>query len=170
MDLKEASTLLGITPNAVRHRAKNGQSPFNPNDKAYEKDNKHKWWVFLDPDALPASNDTSNGTSNSTSKRASNETRFEGEIKALQGHVETLKEGLAVERAEVARLRAVEAESVELKVKIGTLDEALRTERVETARLRLVERDAGDLRVKVAALTGELDALKARPRRWWWFW
>lgn len=169
MDLKEASKLLGITPNAVRHRAKTGQSPFNANDKAFEKDNKHKWWVFLDPDALPASNDTSNGTSNSTSKIASNEVRFEGEIKALQGHVETLTEGLARERAEVARLRAVEAESVELKVKNAGLDAALSAERVETARLRLVERDAGDLREKNAALTGELNALKAR-RPWWRFW
>jgi hypothetical protein len=174
MDLKQAAKLLGLTPNAVRHRAKKAKSPFDNKDKPYEIDNRNKWWVFLDPDALPASNDTStvtsNVSSNSTSKRASNEARFEGEIKALQGHVETLTEGLAFERAEVARLRAVEAESVELKVKAAGLDAALSAERVETARLRLVERDAGDLRVKVAALTGELDALKARPRRWWWFW
>lgn len=170
MDLKQAGKLLGITPNAVRDRAKKGKHPFDNNAKPFEIDNRSKWWVFLDPDALSASNDTSNGTSNSTSKRASNEARFEGEIKALQGHVETLTEGLAHERAEVARLRAVEAESVELKVKVAGLDAALSAERVETARLRLAERDAGDLRVKVAALTGELDALKARPRPWWRFW
>ena len=170
MDLKQAAKLLGLTPNAVRDRAKKAKSPFDNKDKPYEIDNRNKWWVFLDPDAVPASNDTSNGTSNSTSKRASNEARFEGEIKALQGHVETLTEGLALERAEVARLRAVEAESVELKVKNATLDEALRTERVETARLRLVERDAIDLREKNATLTGELNALKAPRRPWWRFW
>lgn len=87
----------------------------------------------------------------------------------MQGHVETLTEGLALERAEVARLRAVEAESVDLKVKAGTLEEALRMERGEIARLRLVERDAGELRAKVGELTGELNALKTR-RPWWRLW
>lgn len=165
MDLKEASKLLGITPNAIRHRAKKAQSPFDNKDKAFEIDNQRKWWVFLDPDRLPPSNDTSNSTSNSGSKTPSNAAKISGEIKALQGHVKTLEEALSIERAETARLRPVEAESVEVRVKMAALDEALSTERAETARLRKVEAESVELRVKLAGVTGELDALKARP--WW---
>lgn len=165
MDLKDAAKLLGLTPNAVRHRAKTGQFPFDNVAKPYDTGNRGKWSVFFDPERLPPSNDTSNSTSNTTSKRSSNESKISGEIKALHGHVKTLDEALSIERAETARLRVVEADSVELRVKVGALDAALSAERAETARLRLVERDAGDLRVKVAALSGELDALKARP--WW---
>ena len=172
MDLKEASKLLGITPNAIRHRAKKAQSPFDNKDKAFEIDNQRKWWVFLDPDRLPPSNDASNSTSNSGSKRPSNEPKISGEIKALQGHVKTLEEALSIERAETARLRGVEAESVDLRVKVATLDEALSIERAETARLRGIEAESGELRVKVANLTGERDGLKAavRARPWWRFW
>lgn len=125
MDLKEAAILLGLTPNAVRHRAKNGQSPFDNKDKAYEQDNKQKWWVFLDPDKLPPSNATSNLTSNltskSASKRPSNESKFSGEIKALHGHVNTLTEALSHERCEVQRLRVVEVQAIELKVENASL-------------------------------------------------
>lgn len=171
MDLNEASKLLGLTPNAVRHRAKKGQSPFDNKDKTHEKDNKGKWWVFLDPDRLPPSNDTSNSPSNSGSKRPSNESKISGEIKALQGHVKTLEESLSIERAETTRLRSVEAESVGLKVKVGTLEEALSIERAEISRLRLVEAETVDLKVTIASLTTERDGLKKAlqtPRRPWW--
>lgn len=173
MDLKEAGKLLGITANAVRSRAEKGKYPFDNKDKAFEKDNQGKWFVFLDPEKIandPASNVASSGSSNGTSKRGSNASKFEGEIKALQGHVKTLTEAIGLERAEVARLRVIEAESVELRVKVGALDAALSAERAETARLRVVERDAVEARVKVASLTGELNALKNPPRPWWRFW
>lgn len=173
MDLKEASKLLGITPNAIRHRAKKAQSPFDNKDKAFEIDNQRKWWVFLDPDRLPPSNDASNSTSNSGSKRPSNESKISGEIKALQGHVKTLEEALSIERAETARLRASEAESVDLKVRVAGLTEALSMERAEISRLRRVEVESVDLKVKIASLQTERDELKKAaqaPRPWWRFW
>jgi hypothetical protein len=173
MDLNDAGKLLGITPNAVRHRAKKGQSPFDNKAKPYETDNKGKWWVFLDPDRLPPSNDTSNSSSNSGSKRPSNESKISGEIKALQGHVKTLEEALSIERAETARLRASEAESVDLKVRVAGLTEALSMERAEISRLRRVEVESVDLKVKIASLTTERDELKKAaqaPRPWWRFW
>lgn len=169
MDLKEASKLLGITPNAIRHRAKKAQSPFDNKDKAFEIDNQRKWWVFLDPDRLPPSNDASN----SGSKKPSNESKISGEIKALQGHVKTLEEALSIERAETARLRASEAESVDLKVRVAGLTEALSMERAEISRLRLIEADSVDLKVKNATLTAERDKLEKAAlgrRPWWRFW
>lgn len=80
---------------------------------------------------------------------------------------------MGIERAETARLRSVEAESVELKVKVGTLEGALSMERAEIARLRLVEVESVDLKVKIAHLTTERDELKKpapAPRPWWRFW
>jgi len=128
MDLKEAGKLLGLTANAVRSRAEKGKYPFENKDKAFEKDNQGKWFVFLDPEKItndPASNVASNGTSNGTSRRGSNASKFEGEIKALQGHVKTLSETLGLERAEVTRLRVIEAESVDLKVENASLKSEL---------------------------------------------
>ena len=101
MDLKTAGKRLGLTPNAVRARAEKGQIP-------HEKDNRGKWWVFVDPDTAPNSRvkleppKTSNGSSNITSKGV----YFEGQIKTLEGRVEDLHgqiAGLESERDDLRR-------------------------------------------------------------------
>ena len=138
MDLKRAGALLGLTPNAVRSRAEKGHIP-------HEKDNRGKWWVFIDPET--AANDRSKlevpKTSNGSSNLSSNAAIFEGQIKALEGHVETLREqvtGLQGERDDLRR------------------------------RLDLSEEERRGL---VAALlekaaTPAPPVIAEQPKRWWW--
>lgn len=138
MDLKKAGAMLGLTPNAVRARAEKGHIP-------HEKDNRGKWWVFIDPET--AANDRSKlevpKTSNGSSNLSSNDTLFEGQIKALEGHVEALREqvtGLQGERDDLRR----------------------RLDLSEEERRKLVAALIEKTAVPASPVIAE------QPKRWWW--
>ena len=138
MDLKKAGTMLGLTPNAVRARAEKGHIP-------HEKDNRGKWWVFLDPETV--ANDrvkldppnTSNGSSNLTSKEAV----FEGQINALEGRVKDLH----------GQIAGLEGERDDLRRRLDLSEEERR--KLVAA---LIEKTA----VPAPPVIAE------QPKRWWW--
>lgn len=109
MSLSDAATILGIAPNSVRSRFKAGKI-------RGERDNAGKIWVWLDPD--------SEGSKPSTSK-PSKEGSKSFEIEALQAHIHTLSEQLALANAELAVLRPGTAEIGGLKASVSALEAQL---------------------------------------------
>ncbi len=109
MSLKEAGELLGIKPNSVRSRWKQGKLDG-------ERDNAGKIWVWVDRDA--AANDQG-------SKKKVSKPSIEGfessEIKALKDHLKATSDQLAKAEAEIADLRPQAMEAVRLKAENALL-------------------------------------------------
>lgn len=128
MSLQEAGDLLGIASNSVRSRFKAGKI-------RGERDNAGKIWVWVDPDHA---NDR--GSIEPISKPS-----IEGskpfEISALEAHVKTLGEQLAIANAELATLRPkaeaavrLEAENLGLQAQL-----AIRAEQLDELRKMLAD-------------------------------
>lgn len=99
MSLEQAAKVLGIAPNSVRSRWKRGKIKG-------ERDNTDKIWVWVE------ASDNDNGTPS----QGSIEKPSQGfEISALQDHLKTLKEQLAIAMGEVAELRPKAAEAERLR-------------------------------------------------------
>lgn len=119
MSLSDASALLGIAPNSVRSRFKAGKI-------RGERDNQGKVWVWLDPDKEGSKLLTSNPSKSSTSK-GSIEGFEQGHFKALEAHLRTLTEQLALAQSELASLRPRASAADRLEAEVAGL-EALRDE------------------------------------------
>lgn len=125
MSLEQAAKALGIAPNSVRSRWKRGKIKG-------ERDNSDKIWVWVDvPD-----ND------NPPPSQGSIEKPSQGfEISALQDHLKTLKEQLAIATAELVELRPKAAEADHLRAENtglrGQLD--IRAEQLAELRRLLAE-------------------------------
>lgn len=135
MSLAEAAAVLGIAPNSVRSRWKAGKIKG-------ERDNADKIWVWVDTEK--AANDE--GSKKPVSKVSKRD--FEGfesrEIKALQDHVKTLDEQLAIATAELGDLRPKAADAIRLQAERDGLQALLdvRAEQVEDLRNQLAEAKA----------------------------
>lgn len=140
MTLAEAGEVLGIAPNSVRSRWKAGKI-------RGERDNEQKIWVWVD--RQKAANDQ--GSKPPISKpskdvsKPSIEPDFEGSkdkaISALEAHVQTLAEQLAVANAEVQRLRpkAEAADRLEAEAEGLRGQLAIRAEQLDELRRILAE-------------------------------
>jgi hypothetical protein len=122
MSLADASALLGIAPNSVRSRFKAGKI-------RGERDNQGKVWVWLDPDDKGSKSPTSNPSKSPTSKGSnpSIEGFEQGRFEALQAHLRTLTEQLALAQSELALLRPRASAADRLEAEVKGL-EALRDE------------------------------------------
>lgn len=109
MSLSDAATTLGIAPNSVRSRFKAGKL-------RGERDNSGKIWVWLDP--------SMKGSKPNPSK-PSKEGSKPFEIEALQAHIHTLSEQLALANAELSMLRPSAAEATGLKASVVALEAQL---------------------------------------------
>ena len=102
MALREASEATGIPANTLRSRYKAGKL-------RGERDNSGRLYVWIDPAAQGSSSKASN---------SSKQVRTEGELEALKGHIETLKDQLAAADARAsdwqAKAEAAQAEVLEL--------------------------------------------------------
>ena len=129
MSLADAAAALGIAPNSVRSRWKAQKI-------RGERDNSGKVWVWLDPEKT-ANDKGSKEIVSKPSIEPSN--RFE--INALQDHVKTLVEQLAIANAELADLRPKAAETARLEAENGGLQAqlAIRAEQLEELRRLLAE-------------------------------
>ena len=135
MSLTDAAAVLGIAPNSVRSRWKAGKIKG-------ERDNTNKVWVWIDTEK--AANDE--GSKKESSKPSKRDLEgFEGrEIKALQDHVKTLGEQLAIATAELSDLRPKAADAVRLEAERNGLQAQLdiRAEQVADLRNQLAEAKA----------------------------
>lgn len=135
MSLTDAAAVLGIAPNSVRSRWKAGKIKG-------ERDNTNKVWVWIDTEK--AANDE--GSKKESSKPSKRDLEgFEGrEIKALQDHVKTLGEQLAIATAELSDLRPKAADAVRLEAERNGLQAQLdiRAEQVADLRKQLAEAKA----------------------------
>lgn len=109
MSLADAAAALGIAPNSVRSRFKAGKL-------RGERDNAGKIWVWLDPDSE---------ASKSNPSKPSKEGSKPFEIEALQAHIHTLSEQLALANAELAALRPGAAEIGGLRASVAALEAQL---------------------------------------------
>ena len=109
MSLADAANQLGIAPNSVRSRFKSGKI-------RGERDNSGKIWVWLNPDVK--------GSKTSPSK-PSTEGSKAFEIEALQAHIHTLSEQLALANSELAMLRSGAGEAGGLKATVSALETQL---------------------------------------------
>lgn len=135
MSLADAAAVLGIAPNSVRSRWKAGKIKG-------ERDNTNKVWVWIDTEK--AANDE--GSKKEVSKPSKRDLEgFESrEIKALQDHVKTLGEQLAIATAELSDLRPKAADAVRLEAERNGLQAQLdiRAEQVADLRNQLAEAKA----------------------------
>lgn len=113
MSLHEAAEILGIAPNSVRSRWKSGKI-------RGERDNVGKIWVYLNTEKAANDEGSKEGISKPSKKvsKASIEGSIEpsntGEINALQDHVKTLNEQLAIAQSELLALRPIAIENARL--------------------------------------------------------
>lgn len=114
MSLADAATALGIAPNSVRSRFKAGKL-------RGERDNQGKIWVWLG-DTVPPSE----GPKSKASK-PSIEGFEQGRFEALEAHLRTLTEQLALAQSELAALRPRASAADRLEAEVAGL-EALRDE------------------------------------------
>lgn len=112
MSLADAATTLGIAPNSVRSRFKAGKL-------RGERDNQGKIWVWLDDTVQPAE------SSKSKVSKPLIEGFEQGRFKALEAHLQTLTEQLALAQSELASLRPRASIADRLEGEIAGL-EALR--------------------------------------------
>lgn len=140
MSLAQAGEVLGIRPNSVRSRWKNGKI-------RGERDNAGKVWVWLDPEK--AANDKA---SKEPSSKASIEGFERREIKALEAHVKTLSEQLSGATAELETLRPQATEAVRLEAEIA----GIRAQLAEAKESRDRER---------SLLEAEIEQLRARAEK-----
>ncbi len=119
MSLADAAALLGVAPNSVRSRFKNGKL-------RGERDNQGKIWVWLEPESARLE-----GSKSKASKPVV-EAALKGSIKpsiitALEAHNRTLTEQLGLAQAELATLRSRASTADRLEAEIAGL-EVLRDE------------------------------------------
>ena len=114
MSLADAAVALGIAPNSVRSRFKAGKL-------RGERDNQGKIWVWLDDSTKLAE------TSKSKASKPSIEGFDEGHFKALEAHLRTLTEQLALAQSELASLRPRVSAADRLEAEVAGM-EALRDE------------------------------------------
>ena len=140
MSLADAAELLGIAPNSVRSRWKAGKL-------RGERDNEQKIWVWVD--RQKAANDKGSKPPISKPSKDVSNPSIEGSIEpskdmainALEAHVKTLAEQLALANAELLELRpkaaAVERLEAEVKGLSGQLE--IRAEQLDELRRLLAE-------------------------------
>lgn len=114
MSLADAASALGIAPNSVRSRFKAGKL-------RGERDNLGKIWVWLDDSIAPAEGSTSNPS------KPSIESFGPGRFEALEAHLRTLSEQLALAQSELTSLRPRASAADRLEAEVAGL-EALRDE------------------------------------------
>lgn len=140
VSLAEAAEILGIAPNSVRSRFKAGKL-------RGERDNNQRIWVWIDREII-ANDKSSKAAISKPSKSVSKgslepsiEPSNESTINALEAHVKTLAEQLALANAELLELRpkaaAVERLEAEVKGLTGQLD--IRAEQLDELRRLLAE-------------------------------
>ena len=156
MDLKAAGRLLHLSPNGVRARAASGQI-------RHEKDNKGKWWVFLDPETV--ANQTSKLELPEASSEGSNVTSkpldFEPERRALEAHIGTLEAALAAARSEIDTLRGTAGAVPRLEASLEALRARFDDKAGEVESLRAMLAAASEERQKLVADFLEKIAAKA---------
>jgi chromosome segregation ATPase len=134
--LAQAAALLGIAPNSVRSRWKAGKI-------RGERDNEQKIWVWVDREK--AANDQGSKSINSKPSKDTSNPSIEGSkertISALEAHVETLAQQLALANAELADLRPKAAAADRLKAENEGLSAqlAIRADQLEELRRLLAE-------------------------------
>jgi len=153
MSLADASALLGIAPNSVRSRFKAGKI-------RGERDNQGKVWVWLDPDNMGSKPPFSKPSKliipevSNPSIEGFEQSRFE----ALESHLRTLTEQLALAQSELTLLRPRASAADRLEAEVAGL-EALRDE---------IRADRDHWRnVAEQVLTARQE--KSEPRRGLWF-
>ena len=114
MSLADAAAAMGIAPNSVRSRFKAGKL-------RGERDNLGKIWVWLDDAALPPQGSKSN------SSKPSIEGFDQGRFEAMDAHLRTLTEQLALAQSELVTLRFRASAADRLEAEVAGL-EALRDE------------------------------------------
>lgn len=114
MSLADAATALGIAPNSVRSRFKAGKL-------RGERDNQGKIWVWLGDTVLPSEG------SKSKASKPSIEGFEQGRFEALEAHLRTLAEQLALAQSELVALRPRASAADRLEAEVAGL-EALRDE------------------------------------------
>ena len=114
MSLADAATALGIAPNSVRSRFKAGKL-------RGERDNQGKIWVWLRDTAPPFEG------SKPKASKPSIEGFEQGRFEALEAHLRTLTEQLALAQSELAALRHRASAADRLEAEVAGL-EALRDE------------------------------------------
>ena len=114
MSLADAAMVLGIAPTSVRSRFKAGKL-------RGERDNQGKIWVWLDDAAQPAA-----GSKPKPSKPSIEGFEQNG-FEALEAHLRTLTEQLALAQSELATLRPRASVADRLEAEVAGL-EALRDE------------------------------------------
>lgn len=135
MSLAEAAAVLGIAPNSVRSRWKAGKIKG-------DRDNANKVWVWIDTEKT--ANDGASKKDISKPSKQDLEGFESREIKALQDHVKTLGEQLAIATAELADLRPKAADAVRLEAERNGLQAQLdiRAEQVADLKNQLAEAKA----------------------------
>lgn len=140
MTLAQAADLLGIAPNSVRSRWKSGKI-------RGERDNEQKIWVWVDRDKT-ANDQGSKPPISKPSKIVSNpsiEPSIEGSkdrvISALEAHVQTLAEQLALANAELSDLRpkAAAVDRLQAENEGLTAQLTIRADQLEELRRLLAE-------------------------------
>lgn len=164
MSLTEAAAALGVAPNSVRSRYKAGKL-------RGERDNAGKIWVWIDPAAQ-----SSKILRSKLSIEASSKPSIEGQVRALQDHIETLKIDLAVARAERDSLGTkasladqLNAEIEGLKAARDQMREAISAKEEVIADLR-IDRDnwqaQADRAIKL--LSEPIKSIKGEKQEKWW--
>ena len=151
MTLKEAGELLGIKPNSVRSRWKQGKIEG-------ERDNSGKIWVWIDRTSI--ANDKG-------SKKMTSKPSIEGfenrEIKALEAHLKATTEQLAKAEAEIADLKPQAMEAMKLRAEVEGLRDQQGRGDAEIERLRAAMDKLDDERRElVAAVLKRKQGLWAR--------
>ncbi len=114
MSLADAAAALGLAPNSVRSRFKAGKL-------RGERDNQGKIWVWLDDAVQPIEGSKSKASKHSI--EGFEQSRFE----ALEAHLRTLTEQLALAQSELASLRPRASAADRLEAEVAGL-EALQDE------------------------------------------
>lgn len=136
MTLAQAADLLGIAPNSVRSRWKSGKIKG-------ERDNEQKIWVWVDREKT-ANDQGSKQVASKPSKGLSNPS-IEGSkdhvVSALEAHVQTLAQQLALANAELVDLRpkAAAADRLQAENEGLTAQLAIRADQLEELRRLLAE-------------------------------
>lgn len=146
MSLKEAGELMGLKPNSIRSRYKNGKI-------RGEADNMGKIWVWVDPSKI--ANDKG---SKEPSSKVTNEGSKNNEIKALKAHIETLSEQLEKSQAELTVLRGRSNDATRFEAQIAGLD----------AQIVLIKEQRDHYRQEAQKGIEALLEIQKKPRKWFW--